>query len=237
MRIERWADLTCRIVEPAGTGPGDPVVVLMHGFGAEGTDLVPLHQSPPMPSGVRFVFPEAPERLPRELGGMGRQWWPLDMMRLQQAMMSGQPRNYENEDPPGIDARRAQISAMLDEMMAALEVDPERVVVGGFSQGSMLACDVVFGGERDYAGLVVLSGAHLRGHVWDARMVARAATPVFQSHGVVDAVLGLAGARRLEGAMQAAGLNVDFVEFRGGHEIPPPAYAGLVAFISRVTAG
>ena len=62
MRMERWADLQVRIAggnDRDGGGSG-PVVVLMHGYGAPGDDLVALQRVLTVPRDVRFVFPEAP---------------------------------------------------------------------------------------------------------------------------------------------------------------------------------
>ncbi|MEO1335555.1 MAG: hypothetical protein AAFV29_07910, partial [Myxococcota bacterium] len=66
MQTVQMGSLTVRIVGGTdGQGGGDgPMVVLMHGFGAPGTDLVGLAQVMKAPTGTRFVFPEAPLRLP-----------------------------------------------------------------------------------------------------------------------------------------------------------------------------
>ena len=68
-------------VRELGRGDG-PAILLCHGYGAPGDDLVPLGRVIDAGSGVRWFFPEAP--LEVDLGfGRPRAWWPIDMMRMQ----------------------------------------------------------------------------------------------------------------------------------------------------------
>lgn len=214
-------------------GGGDgPLVVLMHGFGASGDDLVGLYRVLGVDRAVRFAFPAAPHALPGMFGG--RAWWELDMAAVQRAMASGQPRDLTGELPPGLPSAHAVVVDMLDALQAELGVTDAETVLGGFSQGSMLACDVTLVGERDFAGLVVLSGTLLAAERWVPRMAARQAVPVFQSHGQSDAMLGYGYAERLRDELSAVGCDVSFVPFRGGHEIPMNVLQGLEAFLQRV---
>ena len=87
MRIARMANLEVRITggtDHAGGGDG-PVVILMHGYGAGGDDLVPLAQMMPVAPRVRFVFPAAPFTPPELAMFGGRAWWPIDIEALQVA--------------------------------------------------------------------------------------------------------------------------------------------------------
>src|SRR5690606_12243938 len=155
MREETLGGLKVRIV---GEGDG-PTVVLMHGFGAPGTDLVGLAPAIAAPPGTRFVFPEAP-LAPRELAG-GRAWWMIDMMRLQLALMTGQTRDLTKDGPPGLAPAREKLIALLDALEGAIGMDRKRLVLGGFSQGAMLAVDVALRSETPLAALVVMSGTYL----------------------------------------------------------------------------
>src|SRR5689334_20230370 len=103
MRSEKWAGLQVRIVggsDREGGGDG-PVVVLLHGFGAGGDDLVPLWRVLRVPRGTRFVFPEAPLRLP-QYGAAARAWWLIDLEARQRAATSGQERDRAGEEPEGL---------------------------------------------------------------------------------------------------------------------------------------
>ncbi|MEO0323794.1 MAG: esterase [Myxococcota bacterium] len=217
-----------------GRGGGDgPLVVLLHGFGAPGDDLVPLWRVLPAPPGTRYLFPEAPLGLPPAFGP-GRAWWMIDVARLQEAMMRGTPRDLSQEHPEALPAVRAALIELLDAAAAQLGVPPERTVLGGFSQGAMLSMDVALHDARPLAGLALLSGTYLARDWWSPRLASRAGLPVFQSHGKDDMVLEYAGGAALHEALREAGLEAELVSFRGGHAIPPPALEGLGAFLTRV---
>ena len=216
--------------EGGGTGP---VVVLMHGYGAPGTDLVPLWRELAVPSNVRFVFPEAPH----DLGFGGRAWWNIDMARLQDRFTKGGAERLTAEVPPGSEEARGAIV----ELLGALERDhgaaPEQVIIGGFSQGAMLATDVVLRTTRPFGALAILSGTIISGPEWSALMPARQGLPVLQSHGRADPVLPFAVAEQLRDALTAAGLAVEFVPFNGGHGIPSSVLEGLARRIRAVATG
>ena len=118
----------------------------MHGFGAPGTDLVGLWRVLDVPRNVRFAFPEAPHEIPGMPGA--RAWWMLDLQRAEAAMAEG-PRSYANEIPDGMEKATDQVVGMLESLQAGLGVSNELLIVGGFSQGSMVACNAVF--TRDVA--------------------------------------------------------------------------------------
>jgi phospholipase/carboxylesterase len=214
-------------VKPDGDGP---VVVLLHGFGAPGTDLVPLGQVMDVPPSVRFVFPAAPLELGWQFGG-GRAWWMIDIERMQRAMARGETRDLSREVPQGLAEARAAVVAMLDEVEARFGGP---IVLGGFSQGAMLSCDVALRTERPLAGLVLMSGTYLAADEWKPRMPSRAGLPVMQSHGVQDPLLPFALAERLRDDLGAAGLKVDWHGFYGQHEIPKVVLDAVGAFVTKL---
>src|SRR5689334_9316418 len=139
MRTETFGGLTCRIVggtDREGGGNG-PVVVLLHGFGAPGDDLLALWRVIQAPAGTRFVFPAAPLELNLGYGppSMSRAWWLIDMAKLERAITRGEMRDLTRDVPEGLAEARAAVSAMLDDVEKKLGADPARIVLGGFSQG------------------------------------------------------------------------------------------------------
>jgi phospholipase/carboxylesterase len=126
---------------------------------------------------------------------------------------------------------RAKVIAMLDGVESALGVRGERVVLGGFSQGAMLACDVALHTDRELAGLVLLSTTLLCRNVWQPRVAARKALPIFQAHGRADPLLPYALASELRDLLRGAGCEVQWVEFNGGHEIPSSVLQALGPFL------
>jgi phospholipase/carboxylesterase len=225
MKVEQLGSLKVRLTGGTdGRGGGDgPVVVLLHGWGAPGDDLVPLGQEIDAPRGTRYVFPEAP--LSMQMGfGDSRGWWMLDLEQRQ--------RDLSRKVPEGLAEARAKVVALLDDLERRLAA--KQIVLGGFSQGAMLACDVALRTGRPLAGLVMLSGTLLAADEWTPLMPKRKGLRVFQSHGSMDQLLPSFMAEQLRDLLVQAGLSVEWVGFRGGHEIPSVVLDRLGAFLRAV---
>jgi len=230
MREERFADMTVRLTggsDHRGGGDG-PLVVLMHGFGAPGTDLVGLDRALNLPPSVRFAFPEAPGEIPEMFGA--KAWWMIDFARLNRSMADG-PGSYANEVPKGMEAATDRIVAMIEALQKDLGVRNDQLTVGGFSQGAMAACNAVFTRSLTPAGLVILSGTPVNLEAWRSGMAGKTGVPVFQSHGLNDPILSFQAAETLRDTMRDAGLAAKWVPFRGGHEIPMPVLDQLGRFL------
>ena len=230
MEIATLGRLRARLVVPAA--PAARTVVLLHGFGAPGDDLVALADWIDAPE-VAWVFPEAP----LELGGLygdSRAWWMLDLARLEHDLARGRPSDRSAEHPDGLPEARAAMVELLDALPARLGPAADRLVLGGFSQGAMLALDVALHDPRPLAGLALLSGTLLARSTWEPRMPSRAGLRAFVSHGTVDTLLPFPAAEQLRDLLVAAGLRVDWIPFQGGHELPPPLLEELAGFLERL---
>jgi phospholipase/carboxylesterase len=219
------APLTVRAV---GSGDG-PAILLCHGFGAPGDDLVSLARAVDAGPGVRWFFPAAPHA-PASLGG-GRAWWMIDIERRIQLMMRGRGAELRAETPPGLAEARAAVEGTI----AALERDHgvrrEKLVIGGFSQGAMVTTEVALAAETPFAGLAILSGTLLSEERWTAAAKARGGSlHVMQSHGTRDPLLPFADAEMLKALLDAGGASVDWVPHGGQHEIPRVVLERLGAF-------
>jgi phospholipase/carboxylesterase len=238
MKVEQLGGLKVRLTGGTdGRGGGDgPVVVLLHGWGAPGDDLVPLGSEIDAPPGTRFVFPEAPLALQTGFGGpssaSGRGWWMLDIEKRQREIAAGRARDLSREVPKGLAEARAKVVALLDELER--RAGAKQIVLGGFSQGAMLACDVALHSGKPLAGLVLLSGTLLAQDEWMPLMPKRKGLRVFQSHGSMDQLLPFFMAESLRDLLMQAGLSVEWVGFRGGHEIPGIVLDKLGGFLRSV---
>jgi phospholipase/carboxylesterase len=243
VREKRLGDLDVVLAGgPDREGGGDgPLLVLLHGFGAPGTDLVPLFRALRAPREVRFAFPAAPlvldPTVPPEVAP--RAWWMFDFERLNRALAGGPESALElarEPPPPGMAEARTAVDAFLDACEKELDAPRERIVLGGFSQGSMLACDVALRSERPPARLVLLSSAPV--HEPELRVLApkRAGMRVLQSHGRADPILPFAGGEYLRDLLREAGLDVEWLAFAGGHGIPDAVVDRLGPFVAELSA-
>jgi len=234
MRRDKVGGLDVRITggtDGLGGGSG-PVVILLHGFGAPGDDLVSLADVLHVPASTRFVFPEGPLSMsfgPRD----ARAWWLIDMARMQADRMAGRVRDLSQDIPKGLALARETMLVFLKEVEQKFGADPRKTVLGGFSQGAMLSCDLMLRTAQPYAGLIQLSGTLLAIQEWAPLLQKRKGLPVFQSHGMQDELLPYVGAERLRDTLIHAGLSVEWHSFRGGHEIPRTVLQRLGPFITK----
>ncbi len=235
MREEQIGGLQTRIL--AGTdgkgGGRGPLVLLLHGFGAPGDDLVSLASAVTVPAGTRFVFPEGPLSLsfgPSD----ARAWWLIDMARMAADQAAGRVRDLSQDIPKGLAPARETLLTFLKELEHTFGANPRKTVLGGFSQGAMLACDLMLRTTQPYAGLVQLSGTLLAAQEWIPLLQKRKGLSVFQSHGMQDEILPYVGAERLRDVLSKSGLAVEWHSFRGSHEIPEPVLQRLGVFLTKV---
>jgi len=234
MKQDKLGGLTVRLTGGTdGRGGGNgPLVVLLHGFGAPGDDLASLADVLHVPAGTRFIFPEGPLSLsfgPRD----ARAWWLIDMARIAADQAAGRIRDLSNEIPKGLAPARETMLVFLKEVEQKFGADPRKTVLGGFSQGAMLSCDLMLKTAQPYAGLIQLSGTLLATQEWIPLLQKRKGLPVFQSHGMQDELLPYVGAERLRDILTHAGLSVEWHSFRGGHEIPRSILQRLGPFITK----
>ncbi len=220
-----------------GFGRGDgPLIVLLHGYGASGQDLVGLYDAFEWPRHYRFAFAEAPLEVPHF--PEGRMWWPVELEMLQRATWTRQYELITEHHPRGIVDVRGQLARMLDDLKQELGA-PARgeLFIGGFSQGAATACDLAFLDASTLSGLIVMSGTFFCKDVWIPAMPNRRGLPAFVSHGTQDPVVPFVLAERLRDEMTKAGLTVDWQPFEGGHGIPGPTLAALAQFVATCLRG
>ena len=217
-----FAELMCRVVEERA----EPrlAVVLCHGYGAPADDLVPIgaelqRTNEGIGEHVRFYFPAAPIDLgPHGLPG-GRAWWPINMAQLVEASESGRWEDVRKAMPGGMTDAREKLLACLEAIREETGLPWSRFVLGGFSQGAMLATDVALHLPETPAGLIVASGTLLNEEGWRERAATKQGLRVIQGHGDADPLLPFAGAVALRDLLQDSGQHVQFLPFRGGHTI------------------
>lgn len=203
----------------AAKGEAKALVVFLHGYGADGADLLGLSDvlGPHLP-GVAFVAPDAPDRCSG--GGFGFQWFPI-------------PRfdgSTEAEAAAGIDAAAAELNAFLDARLIEEGLPPSKLVLVGFSQGAMMSLQVAPRRAEAVAGVVAISGRLLRPELLATE--ARVKPPVLIMHGDQDPVVPFGELARAGDALVAAGFPVYAHVMKGtGHGIAPDGLGVALQFI------
>jgi phospholipase/carboxylesterase len=219
-RLLEIAGLTTTVIdsEEAATA-----VVLLHGYAMQPADLTPFAHSLGVPA--RFFFPRGPFASPA--GGYA--WWNVDEEARAMTLLSG-PRDLASQQPPGLDAARGGLEAFLQAI--ATQFAPTRTIVGGFSQGGMLACDFVLRGVTPVDGLILLSSSRLAFGAWKPCHARLRELPAYCSHGEKDSDLAFAAGVGLRDFLMASGARVSWMPFESGHEIPLVVWRGLRKFLA-----
>ncbi len=152
----------------AAQGPATTLVVLVHGYGADGNDLISLaqHWQDLLPD-TEFVAPNAPDRVPGAPSGF--QWF-------------GLTRRDPQEMAQGVRAAGPVLEEFLEAEQARLGIGPERTALVGFSQGTMLSLHV--GLNRPVAAIVGFSGL-----LAAPPQEGTGTPPIFLAHGSADPVI------------------------------------------------
>jgi phospholipase/carboxylesterase len=194
-----------RLQPASGKAPRE-LVVLLHGYGSNGADMISLAPfwREQLPDAL-FLAPNAPERCPGGPGGF--QWWGLtDFSR--QALAAGTRRAA-----PALDG-------FLDAQLSEHKLAEDRLLLVGFSQGTMMALHVGLRRERQLAGIIGYSGM-LADTTGLAGMV-RSKPPVLLIHGSSDQVVPVGAIHEAERELHRLGIKVETHVARGiGHGVDP----------------
>lgn len=184
--------------------------MLLHGFGADGSDLVGLaDQWAGAAPDCRFAAPDAPE--PCDMAPTGRQWFSL-RDRSEAAMRAGAAR------------AASAIDAFIDRALAARGLDGGRLALVGFSQGAMMALHVALRRPRPPACVIAYSGRLIGAD--RPREEAVSLPPVMLIHGDADDIVPVAALHEAAAALGAAGAPTQWrVEPGLGHGISPDGLA------------
>ena len=203
-----------------GAAP-DSLVILAHGYGSNGEDLINLaaQLQPELPR-TQFLAPNAPERCNGAVAGY--QWFAISTLD-------------RAERDAGTDAAAPVLDAFIDQKLKEYALTPDRLALIGFSQGTMMSLHVGLRREQPVAGILGYSGSLAA----PGRLVAeiRSRPPVQLVHGTHDNVLPFPLMFEAVGALEAAGVPVDKHLSQGvAHGIAPDGIETGTAFLRRVLA-
>ncbi|WP_413205109.1 alpha/beta hydrolase [Rhodospirillum sp. A1_3_36] len=186
------------------------IIVLLHGYGADGHDLIGL--APTLanrfPEAI-FYSPNAPE--PCEVWGGGRQWFSLAQFDPDQARRDPATMESAFEDlEAGASAALPSLNAYLDHLLEGHGLEPDRLALLGFSQGTMMALLAGLRREKSLAAIAGFSGA-LLGASHLAETI-RSRPRIHLIHGLEDPVVPPAASHQAMVALQTQKVQVGLTE-------------------------
>jgi phospholipase/carboxylesterase len=207
-----------RIARPRSTEPGrkPPLVVLLHGIGADENDLFPL--APALDPRATVVSLGAPH----DYYG-GRSWFHIDFAPGGRVV-------------PAVDQARATLTDLVAWLQTAPDrygTDPARTFLLGFSQGGMMALGVLGAIPERLAGVVVLSSRYST-ELFPAAAAPDAIgrVPLFVAHGTHDQTLPIAHGRAIRDALQPTARDFTYKEYRVAHGITDDELADVAAWLA-----
>jgi phospholipase/carboxylesterase len=202
------------VVEPRGESP-HPTILTLHGRGANALDLLGLA---PYVCGGRFLLlcPQGPVQMPIGPGAVGYGW------------VSSPP---GTPDMPAILSARDQLRAFLDAALERYPIDPNKLIVLGFSQGGVMAYSLGLGEPQRFAALVALSTwlpPALLDNLPDAAVQH---LPILIQHGSHDELIPVDRARQSVEALRQRSTLLTYHEYDIGHEISARSLTDLSTWL------
>lgn len=204
------------LLPPRSGRPAKQAVILLHGYGADGSDLISLgqHWGQMLPDAL-FLAPNAPE--PCAGSPFGFQWFPLNVDRI-----ASRIEGAKNAAP--------MIREFLADLWAQTGIAPEHTILGGFSQGAMMALHVGTALEQELAGIIAFSGAFVPADGFGGEGLAR--PPVALIHGELDQVVDPDLSRQAATELSASGFEVSLhISPNTAHGIAPDGLDFATSFL------
>lgn len=204
---------------PASGGKPQELVILLHGLGADGLDLLGIGEAlnECLPH-ARFVAPNAP--FPCDMAPFGFQWFSLRDLSPQSLW-------------DGVSQAEPKLQMFIDHELKRSGLSDDRLILIGFSQGAMMALHTALRRPKPCAAVIGFSGALIgEEHLSDARVVSK--PPICLVHGEEDPVVPFAALGAAEAALARHGCDVEAHPRPGlGHAIEPGGVDIAWQFISR----
>ncbi len=191
------------------SGTTKQLVIILHGYGADGADLIPLgKQWQQLLPDAEFVAPNAPQFCQNP--PMGYQWFPLNV--TMQGVVSTPRERWD-----GAQAATPALDAFIDTELTRTKLEPANLALVGFSQGAMMALHVGLRRTPSPAAIVSYSGMLLGPDHLDT---ITAKPPVFLAHGSVDEIVPFEAMSLSQQALASIDIEVTpYVEEGVGHGI------------------
>lgn len=221
MTSKRRDDLVLRYVlnVPNGQTTGEmPMVICMHGRGADAYDLADLAPMIDGGQGLRFLFPNAPKQFEPMPGySFGWTWfddWPPEKTSIAES--------------------RKLLLEFIDQALEKYPTPPGKLILSGFSQGALMALDAAFRTKHEVAGIVVMSGALYEEDLPD--LSAHRDKKILIVHGEMDDVIPPFAAQRTRLVLEDHGIIPEYHELPMAHQVTQESIEIVAQFVKRCLA-
>lgn len=222
MEAKQFESSTLRalIVEPDDYDPSReyPLIVLMHGFGSNMSDLANLT---PAISRTEFLYvcPNAPNGFDLGMGQTGYAWANL----------------YGNTYDQEALASEDKFMRFLEEVEATYRILQDKRIMGGFSQGGMMAYQMGLPRPEQFAGIFALSSTVKSPNLIQPRLPEQRNQSIFVAHGTADMIAPIQAGRGSRDILQKWGFSPEYYEYEGmAHEIRQEVIDDFVDWLNRL---
>ena len=190
-----------------------PAILALHGRGSNEEDLIGL--VPYLPKELLWVSP----RGTHVLGTNSYEWYRVKII--------GKP------NPEEVASALQTIDKFIDEILAVYPIDPKRLFILGFSQGSILSMCYALSRPYRVAGVIAQSGYIPQGMNFEVDATNIKDKPFIVTHGEEDALIPVDWARNSRDLLQRLGVHLSYYEFNMGHNISADSIAVIKEWLEK----
>src|SRR5919108_3464848 len=186
-----------------------PTILALHGRGSNEEDLIGL--APHLPQGLLWISPRAPLLL----GPGSHEWYRVRVI--------GMP------EPDQVHAALETVDRFIDEILSTYPIDPQKLFLLGFSQGSLLSMCYPLEHPARVAGVIAQSGYIPNGVDLEIDEAGLKGKPFLLTHGEQDTLIPVEWGRASRDRLQELGADVEYHEFQMGHSVSIESLAVIYA--------
>lgn len=190
-----------------------PTVIALHGRGSNEEDLIGL--APHLPEGLLWISPRAPLLL----GPGSYEWFRVRVI--------GKP------EPDQVHAALETLNSFIDEILSTYPIDPQKLFLLGFSQGSILSMGYTLEHPAKVAGVIAQSGYIPSGVDFQIDEPGVKGKPFILTHGEQDTLLPVEWGRASRDRLQELGVDLSYHEFQMGHAVSMESLAVIDVWLEK----
>ncbi len=192
-------------------------LILLHGYGSHMGDLASLGPSINETDYI-YICPNAPIQMDLGFGQKGYAWFPIG----------------ENRTSNDLYRAVEVINATIEEALQKFPINRDRVFIGGFSQGGMIAMHAGLSKPDTFKGALILSSRIILEDELLSSTKGASKIPVFMSHGTTDNVIPISEGQHANDVLTKNGYSVEFHEYDMAHQIIDENIRDVATWISQL---